>query len=294
MCEIFTSNEAFNGANPVQNVMLYDIPGFTKTIIPINNHQLNPQQFSNNHQEHLPNTTTHNGEEFLVMTSNNEQSISSTNSHVNNNFNNNSNQQVRKIMVEHLVDTTKFIIDSIWMNFPVHSTAQVIPLRVFIQEILRRSRTSWSTLQTTLFYMVRIKPKIELLWSNSISSDQQTTNDSATCGRRIFLASLIVASKYLQDRNYSNYAWSKICGLPVQEINSIERRFLMLIEYNLFISENNFKHWSNLLNSHMMTISGSTENASGVTLKKEENQNITQFKQMLWMSRPQFAECSVQ
>ncbi|CAG8567668.1 2414_t:CDS:2 [Diversispora eburnea] len=270
MCEIFTSNEAFNGVNTVQNVMLYDIPGFTKSILPTNNHQPNPQQLSNNPQEYLPNTTTHNGDQPTLST---------------NFLANNNNQQVH---------TTKFIIDSIWINFPVHSTAQVIPLRVFIQEILRRSRTSWSTLQTTLFYMVRVKPQIELLWSNSISSDQRTTNDSATCGRRMFLASLIVASKYLQDRNYSNYAWSKICGLPVQEINSIERRFLMLIGYNLFISENNFKHWSNLLNSHMMAISGSTENASGVTLKKEENQNITQFKQMLWMLRPQSAECSVQ
>ncbi|CAJ0924033.1 3075_t:CDS:2 [Entrophospora sp. SA101] len=43
--------------------------------------------------------------------------------------------------------------------------------------------------------------------------------DPATCGRRMFLASLIIASKYLQDKNYSNTAWSKICGLQVEEIN---------------------------------------------------------------------------
>ncbi|CAJ0847458.1 17520_t:CDS:2 [Entrophospora sp. SA101] len=76
------------------------------------------------------------------------------------------------------------------------------------------------------------------------ASDNQGKNilaeslvDSATCGRRMFLASLIVASKYLQDNNYSNNAWSKISGLSLKEINSIERRFLQLIVYNLYVSE---------------------------------------------------------
>lgn len=159
---------------------------------------------------------------------------------------------------------------------------------------MRRSRTSWSTLQTTLFYLVRMRPKIDSLWS---SSDQQNKpSDPATCGRRMFLASLIVASKYLQDRNYSNHAWSKICGLPVQDINAMERRFLMLIEYNLFIGEDVFKHWTNLLNSHMMATSRTSENNSSDNiataredLKQEENPNATRFKQILWMVHPQIA-----
>jgi hypothetical protein len=33
------------------------------------------------------------------------------------------------------------------------------------------------------------------------------------CGRRMFLAALILSSKSLQDRNYSARAWSKISGL---------------------------------------------------------------------------------
>nr|CAG8512379.1 7360_t:CDS:2 [Entrophospora candida]CAG8572073.1 12038_t:CDS:2 [Entrophospora candida] len=87
------------------------------------------------------------------------------------------------------------------------------------------------------------------------ASDNQGKNilaeslvDSATCGRRMFLASLIVASKYLQDNNYSNNAWSKISGLSLKEINSIERRFLQLIVYNLYVSEEVFNNWTNLGN----------------------------------------------
>ncbi|CAG8837105.1 6857_t:CDS:2, partial [Cetraspora pellucida] len=100
--------------------------------------------------------------------------------------------------------------------------SQVISLRLFIQETLRRLRISWFTLQTALFYLLRIKHKIATL-EIEITTKPDNKSDSATCGRRMFLASLIIASKYLQDRNYSNSAWSKICGLSVKDINEIER-----------------------------------------------------------------------
>jgi len=197
----------------------------------------------------------------------------------------------KNALVESLVDTTVQIIDVIWYNFPVNPNSQVIPLRLFIQETLRRSRTSWSTLQTALFYLMRIKPQINFLWLNpdrwtlnSKDSNDQSS-DPATCGRRMFLASLIVASKYLQDRNYANNAWSKICGLPVREINAIERRFLKLIDYNLFIGEERYNRWSSLLRSHIQTISGTEANV--------ENQRVVaQFEQTL--QQHQTVECKVQ
>ncbi|KAF9953651.1 hypothetical protein BGZ72_005257 [Mortierella alpina] len=63
------------------------------------------------------------------------------------------------------------------------------------------------------------------------------------CGRRMFLAALILASKYQQDRSYSNKAWSKISGLPVAEINRNEIAFLALIDYRLFVSPSVFQKW---------------------------------------------------
>lgn len=200
----------------------------------------------------------------------------------------------KNALVENLVDTTVQIINVIWINFPVHLNSQVIPLRLFIQETLRRSRTSWSTLQTALFYLMRIKPQITFLWLNpdrwTLNSKDENNNssggsDPATCGRRMFLASLIVASKYLQDRNYANNAWSKICGLPVREINVIERRFLTLIDYNLFIGEDVYKSWSNLLRNHFQNISGSEVTA-------ENQQVVAQFEKTL--QQPQAVECKVQ
>ena len=46
---------------------------------------------------------------------------------------------------------------------------------------------------------------------------------SLWCPRRTFLASLILASKFMQDRCYSNRAWAKLSGLPLREIGRCER-----------------------------------------------------------------------
>ncbi|KAK0504795.1 hypothetical protein EDD18DRAFT_1126388 [Armillaria luteobubalina] len=43
------------------------------------------------------------------------------------------------------------------------------------------------------------------------------------CPRRAFLASLILASKFMQDKCYSNRAWAKLSGLQPREISRCER-----------------------------------------------------------------------
>lgn len=159
------------------------------------------------------------------------------------------------IKITNLIDTASYIIEIIWANLPINPSAKIIPLRLFLQEILRRSRTSYSTLQTASYYLFRIKPQISLLSRNpkflpTLSSDSQN-NNPATCGRRMFIAALIVASKYLQDHRTSSIVWSNIVGLPVHEINSNEICFLKLIDYNLFVAEETFKCWSSALSNRL-------------------------------------------
>lgn len=184
-------------------------------------------------------------------------------------------------IIENLVDTTALIIDVIWKKFSLKLNTQVISLRLFIQEVLRRSRTSWATLETALFYLLRIKLQIATLQPESMTIESTTTinekGDPATCGRRMFLASLIIASKYLQDCNYSNSAWSKISGLPIKDINAIERRFLNLINYNLFIKDNIFKNWSYYLRSHICPISENEVMQEDAFSIDENQRAITQF-----------------
>ncbi|CAG8801386.1 10934_t:CDS:2 [Gigaspora margarita] len=211
----------------------------------------------------------------------------------------------KAVFVENLVDIACLIIEVIWASFAVSPSAKIISLRVFIQETLRRSRTSYSTFQTALFYLLRIKNKIAsisqcnkfpLIPTSEYHSDANRrsgqNNDPATCGRRMFLASLIVASKYLQDRNYSNRAWSKISGLSVYEINANEICFLKLIDYNLFITEDVFKRWSSFLLTHIQVISGPDISSPDAFRKTENQRDVAMLCETLRSMDSTTIECS--
>ncbi|EZF32937.1 hypothetical protein H101_03475, partial [Trichophyton interdigitale H6] len=141
--------------------------------------------------------------------------------------------------VDSLVDSASQIVEIIWplsvaaAPRSVESTLGckgVLPLRTFIQETLRRSRTSYSTLQVALYYLILIKPHVPSIdFTMEQPKLQQSQSRAMQCGRRMFLSALILASKYLQDRNYSARAWSKISGLNTAEINQNELMFLQAV-----------------------------------------------------------------
>lgn len=123
----------------------------------------------------------------------------------------------------------------------------VLPLRTYIEETLRRSRTSYSTLQVALYYLVLIKPFVP---KSDFTMEQELdcpASRALMCGRRMFLSALILASKYLQDRNYSAKAWSKMSGLPVNEINTNERMFLSKVCWQLHIPGAIFSRWTDIV-----------------------------------------------
>ncbi|KAL8933616.1 MAG: hypothetical protein Q9216_006285 [Gyalolechia sp. 2 TL-2023] len=123
----------------------------------------------------------------------------------------------------------------------------LIGLRTFVQEVLRRSKTSYSTLQVALYYLVLIQSCIP---RHDFTMEQREDSQACRamqCGRRMFLASLILASKYLQDRNFSARAWSKISGLKACEINMNEIAFLKAVNWKLHIPEPVFQRWTDVV-----------------------------------------------
>ena len=59
----------------------------------------------------------------------------------------------------------------------------------------------------------------------------------------MFLAALMVASKFLQDRTYSNRAWARISGLSVRELDILERIFLCTIQFDLVVDPVQWQWW---------------------------------------------------
>jgi hypothetical protein len=126
----------------------------------------------------------------------------------------------------------------------------VLPLRTFIQETLRRSRTSYSTLQVALYYLILIKSHVPRDDFTVEQIEDTASYRALQCGRRMFLAALILASKYLQDRNYSARAWSKISGLKVCEINTNEMAFLAAVNWKLHITDPVWERWQEVVLRH--------------------------------------------
>lgn len=132
-----------------------------------------------------------------------------------------------------------------------------LPLHIFIRETLRRSRTSCSTLQAALLYCLRSAPavrrtrlhiahlRLQVYRTDPAAVEQ--IHDSLCCPRRNFLAAVMVASKFLQDKNFSNRAWSKLTGLPIKELGNVERSFLGAIGWDLNIKPNEWDSWTRKL-----------------------------------------------
>ena len=191
--------------------------------------------------------------------------------------------------------------------------SNLIPIKGFVHEVLRRSRTSTGVLQTALCYLEAVRAKVpDLLRTEKVRPTSDATQDQSSepriiqglfeevppytdgvfsdapdktagptletirigdtvlisdvddeprpvclppqkeesalpplpalpsplcCPRRTFLACLILASKFIQDRSYSNRAWAKLAGLPPREIGRCERALGEALEWRLWVGK---------------------------------------------------------
>jgi hypothetical protein len=166
---------------------------------------------------------------------------------------NNTDKLIEPLLTNPPGDSATQMVQVIWpLSVPTCPGAPatghgVLPLRTFIQETLRRSRTSFSTLQVALYYLILIKAHVPCFDFTMEQPVDQLSTRALQCGRRMFLAALILASKYLQDRNYSARAWSRISGLKTEEINTNEMAFLQAVNWKLHVPETLFERWQDIL-----------------------------------------------
>ncbi|KAI9248333.1 cyclin-domain-containing protein [Helicostylum pulchrum] len=189
----------------------------------------------------------------------------------------------QKSYVSALVDVTVQVIASIWPNSissPSSGSKPIADLNTFLHHILKHSRTTHSTLQLAIFYLFRIRSRV-----------QEKRNDDVyiSCGRRMFLASLISAHKYLQDKTYKNSAWSKVSGLNVQEINHAEKVMLQLLDYRLFVKKDTYDQWILMLQTHLKMNPTVASSASGIvhTVHRTQQQQQMQKSQNISLVRAQ-------
>ncbi|KAM4055587.1 cyclin domain-containing protein [Hirsutella rhossiliensis] len=121
----------------------------------------------------------------------------------------------------------------LWSAIPVEED-NIPTLGEFITQLVVSSNVQVPTLMSTLVYLARVKSKLQ-----PMARGQRCTI------HRIFLASLILASKYLNDRSPKNKHWANHThintemysfGFTRTEVNMMEKQLLFLLGWELRIT----------------------------------------------------------
>ncbi|KAK9760698.1 PHO85 cyclin-1 [Basidiobolus ranarum] len=103
---------------------------------------------------------------------------------------------------------------------------QIPSLELFIKELAAKSKVHTPSFLCTVIYLDRLRKRLP----------EFARGMECTC-HRIFLATLIIASKYLNDASPKNSYWARYTSVfSLAEVNLMERQLLGLLDFNLRIT----------------------------------------------------------
>lgn len=140
--------------------------------------------------------------------------------------------------------STHRLLVALW-PCPTPTPPGALPLRAFIEKLLRTSGATYATLLAGCYYL-NLLQSMSLNPNPPVAAKPETIANTGPiqCPRRMFLAAIMLGWKYTQERSYSSRAWASMSGLHLKEINSNEVLFLIKIDWRLYIPRENLEHWN--------------------------------------------------
>ncbi|THU88719.1 hypothetical protein K435DRAFT_679265 [Dendrothele bispora CBS 962.96] len=142
--------------------------------------------------------------------------------------------EISKPIIEYVVDCVADTVDYAMGRPPVRghshgrqasSRRELAKFTNFVNTVLTRANVSTPVVLTSLVYVDRAKPHLHIAVEEWVLE-------------RVFLGSLIIASKYLNDSTLKNIHWAICTGVfGNRDVGCIEREFLQVIDWELSVSE---------------------------------------------------------
>jgi hypothetical protein len=154
-------------------------------------------------------------------------------------------REVIEYVVDAVVETVDFAMGR--NPAPPSSRGKMVSRRpehtkfiTFVTNVLTRAEVTTPTLLAALVYIDRAKPHLH------IGLEQWALE-------RVFLGSIIVASKYLNDSTLKNVHWALCTGVfGKRDVGRIEREYLEVLNFELGVSEGDvLSHHNGLLDAIM-------------------------------------------
>ncbi|CAK85733.1 unnamed protein product (macronuclear) [Paramecium tetraurelia] len=89
-----------------------------------------------------------------------------------------------------------------------------------------------------------------LIYLDKIQEMHQNVVLNSNCIHRFMIVSIMVAIKYYDDEYYKNEYYAKVGGLSLKEINQLEKEFLNMLNYELFIQKEVFEVYEERLKQY--------------------------------------------
>jgi hypothetical protein len=136
----------------------------------------------------------------------------------------------------HVLSEDEFALSYTSLPFTSNTNCCV---EAYIYRLLNFFQIQESTFVISLIYLKRIQKKRKIVMN--------TKNF-----HKFFLMALTLATKYNEDKVYTNLYYSLVGGIDLKEFNLLEYKFLKLIGFSLFVDNKDYDSNLNILEVYLL------------------------------------------